>query len=77
MSGRQWQCGECGAWVDDGWGIHQHREKLPLPTLEDIIAMRRLDELNIPADDPLNTQPMGKVSTYLRTGKEPTRDKPL
>jgi hypothetical protein len=72
---KQWQCGECGAWLCDMWGRHVHMH-VSEPTLEDMIAARRLAELHIPTDAPLQTK-TESVTTYWRTGKEPTRDKPL
>jgi hypothetical protein len=64
----EWQCGHCGAWVSAGWWRHSHITHTE-PTFEEMVAMRARGEgLN---------ESSAKVHTYYRTGKEPTRDKPI
>jgi len=73
---QQWQCGECAAWVDSGYSRHVHLHETA-PTLDSMIEARRMLELNMPTTDPLAAGIADTSTTYWRTGKEPTRDKPL
>jgi hypothetical protein len=71
----EWQCGACGAWLSDGFSAHWHI-KTREPGLDEMIQARRMDEMlpgSACALDPLTSE----QSLYLRTGKEPTREKQL
>lgn len=74
-SPKQWQCPECQQWVDAGYSMHVH-DKTQEPSLDEMIANRRLGEMNIPAPDPLAVTAVERT-VYWRTWKEPTREKPL
>lgn len=71
----QWQCPDCGQWLDDGWSRHVHVSQ-PEPSLTDMRAMRLAEESGLVGIVP---DAFDKVATttYWRTGKEPKRDKPI
>lgn len=66
---KQWKCPTCGAWVDAGWWRHVH-VKLKEPDLGSIMEARLRGDL-----DPLGSAEVN-LDTYMRTGKEPTREEP-
>lgn len=67
---RQWQCLSCGAWVDAAWWRHLHPiEKTP--SFEEMTAARAK------YGDGARVLDQVDIHTYLRTGDEAMRDKPL
>lgn len=72
---RQWQCGECGAWVDAGWSRHVHLGTPEAPSMEAMIMARRVEELGGASAAP-SIEGKTPLTTYLRTYREPTRDTP-
>lgn len=68
QAAREWQCGQCGAWVSTGWWRHAHTEDTT-PSVEELIEARKRGEDA--------TGYTAKVTVYMRTGKEPTREAPL
>ena len=71
----EWQCGTCGMWLDGGWGRHVHVKVEPLG-LDDMVLARRCAEMSVPGVDPMSEK-ITAMTTYWRTGKEPTREKKL
>lgn len=64
---RQWQCPTCMTWVDAGWWRHSHMLTVQLSRVQ-------MTEARAAGVDP--EMFAAKADTYLRTGKEPTREAP-
>lgn len=73
---KQWQCGQCGAWVPDGYWRHSHIETLR-PYFEGYARMRAAAEAGLEGVTEDVFQQEAKVTNYMRTGAEPTRELPL
>lgn len=71
----QWQCGECGGWVDAGWSMHVHYATRE-PSLDEMVAARRMDEA-LPGSSNAFAPMETSLTTYFRDGGELTREKPL
>jgi hypothetical protein len=73
MRVRQWQCGDCGAWLDAGWSRHVHMQAKE-PTMTELRAMRTAEEAGLEGIVP-DAFDRVATTTYWRTFKEPMRDK--
>ncbi len=65
----EWQCGECGQWLDKSRDTHVHLKSRE-STLDAMLSQRRMAEM-LPGT-PAFTEPV-ECTRYFRTGKEPTR----